>query len=153
LKTPKIRIAEILHPVFAPYNKPACEIYVSGCTRNCKGCHNPELQDFDVGYLVNMEDLKKTLEELSRFYEIVAISGGDILCYPLEEAYEFCKQIRNMVIDKEFWLFTGAEKKELPKWCFDIFDYIKIGSFDIAKFQDGFPASSNQKLLKKGEGY
>ena len=39
-------------------------IWTQGCSHNCPGCHNPETHDFNSGYLVDICDVKKQIEEL-----------------------------------------------------------------------------------------
>ena len=52
---------------------------------------------------------------------------------------------------KEYWLFTRYE--DLPCWVLEFFDVIKIGEYKQDLKVDGFPASSNQKILKRGRDY
>ena len=58
---------------------------------------------------------------------------------------------------KEFWLFTGYNLEDLQKdefdWVFMFFDVIKVGPYVEELKQERFPASSNQKVLKKGVDY
>jgi hypothetical protein len=51
------------------------------------------------------------------------------------------------------WLFTGSEKEKIPLWGFEYFDRIKVGSYKEELKQDGFPSSSNQRMLVKRKDY
>jgi len=141
-------------PAFQPYNKPTYEIHVSGCTRNCKGCHNYALHDFNYGEEINLNEYFKKLKKRAKLYEAVCIMGGDLLCQDTIEAMDFVKMLKVTLSNKELWLFTGEDDiNSIPRWAKETFDYIKIGHYDEDLKQEGFPASSNQKLLQMGVDY
>ena len=148
-----MKIASILFPVFNPYEKSTLEIYISGCNRKCDFCHNPELQNFNYGSELNIEELIKYLSERNSLFEIISITGGDLLCQNEKEAINFVFNLKSYFSYKEFWLFTGEEIENCPKWVLDSFDVIKTGVYKEELKQEGFPASTNQKLLKKGTNY
>ena len=56
-------------------------IYFQGCKQRCEGCHNPSLQDFEVGYWIDTDDILKHLEDFSDFYASICYMGGE----PLEQ--------------------------------------------------------------------
>jgi len=140
-------------PVFSPYEKATCEIYVSGCKANCYNCHNPELQSFEIGEELNIEKLINYLEERKELFKVISITGGDLYWQNEIEAMRLCSTLKLCFPEKEFWLFTGAEFIQLSNWYIKIFNYIKTGRYREEFKQTGFPASSNQKLLKKGVDY
>ena len=149
----------ILPPIYDctnAYDGVAVEIYVSGCTRGCTGCHNPELQNFDYGILLNEENLQKLKIELltkSKWYDIISILGVDLLCQTREDAEGFSRFLKHYWSDKTLYLFTGADFDDLPKWVFDVYDIIKCGVYVQELHQYTFPASSNQRIFKKGVDY
>lgn len=148
-----MHIGGILFPAFNPYEKATVELYVSGCKAACKNCHNPELQDFNFGEELNTEELINYLDRRKNLFSIISITGGDLYYQNEMEAMLLCSNLKLLFPEKEFWLFTGAELKSLPKWYFKVFNYIKTGVYNENKKQEGFPASSNQKLNKKGKDY
>jgi anaerobic ribonucleoside-triphosphate reductase activating protein len=148
-----MNFSSIQFPVFKPYKKSAAEIYISGCTNDCDGCCNNQLKDFDYGEDLIYDDVVVYLKRRSDLFDVISILGGDLLCQEEKEAEKFSKILRNSFEDKELWLFTGKELEFCPHWVFNCFDYLKVGKFDINKIQDGFPASTNQRLLKKGLDY
>lgn len=150
-----MRIAGVIFDAVNAYDGIAVEIYVSGCTRNCPGCHSPELQSFMVGGEWNdiKEQVIEDIDNESYFIDIISIIGGDLLCQPEEEAREFVADLKKHFPDKKYWLFTGAEREEVPQWVFNEFDVIKVGRYDETQRQEGFPSSKNQKLLYKGVDY
>ena len=150
----KMYIGGIQFPTFKPYKKAAYEIYVAGCTRNCHNCHNPELQDFKFGDKLDIKKLITDIRKVKNLVEIIAVTGGDLLCNDPTEAERLAGMLRVNFEDKELWLFTGANKEECPDWVWELFDIVKIGRYEHTKSKEGsFPASSNQRLLKKGRDY
>lgn len=151
-----MNIAGTQFPAFVPYaDKVAYEIYVSGCDRRCPACHSPEQQDFSFG--VELETcakaLLKNMNESQELFEIIAVLGGDLLCQSEHEARRFVIWLKNYFPKKELWLFTGADAADLPIWAKEMFDAIKTGKYIKKLRQEGFPASGNQKLLRKGADY
>lgn len=144
---------------FSPDNR-AFEIYVSGCTHNCAGCHNPELQAYGVGkswlkwYRLNKHNLKNSLVER------IWVLGGDLMCQEIPAYLDMVHDLKST--GKELWLWTGKELDEIPKG-YDVlkhFDYIKTGRYQANKPAYVVPvnrmtitlASANQKIydVKRG---
>lgn len=148
-----MKIGGTQFPVFNPYKKSTYEIYVSGCKRKCKNCNNQMLQDFDYGKSINISAFFIDLKKRTDLYEAIAILGGDLLHQNEQEALDFSNMLRTSFPNKELWLFTGEELDDIPNWAKEIFDYIKTGCYREDLQQEGFPSSSNQKLLKRGIDY
>jgi len=148
-----MKIGGEVFPAFNPYHKSTYEIHISGCTRKCKGCQNPILQDFEYGEDLDIDTYLFALQKRAKFYDAICIMGGDLLCQDLVEAETFAKVLKVAFPQKELWLFTGAELEVVPDWAKETFDYIKTGTYQEHLKQTGFPASSNQKLLQKGKDY
>lgn len=84
-------------------------LWVSGCSLQCKGCHNTEAWDIKSGKLFDKEAKKELFEILSESYiQGITLSGG----HPLEnenlnEIYNLILEIKNKFTDKDIWLYTG----------------------------------------------
>jgi anaerobic ribonucleoside-triphosphate reductase activating protein len=148
-----MNIASIQWPVFTPYNRASVEIYISGCTKKCKGCHNLELQDFSFGKKLDLSQLGSYLKEREDLFEIISFTGGDLLDSPLGEILSLLDFLRVLFSNKEFWLFTGWEFTKIPFLVREYFGVIKSGVYNEDKKQVGFPASTNQKIMYKGQDY
>ena len=149
-----MKLAGEIFPAFNPYNKSTYEIHISGCKNNCKGCHNKEMQDFEYGEELDIDKYIKKLKKRTKLYDAICVMGGDLLSQDFDEASHFTYALRLNFRRKELWLFTGVKGIHLvPKWAKECFDYIKVGPYIENLKQEGFPASSNQKLLKKGKDY
>lgn len=138
------------------------EIYISGCNGNphCKNCHNPESWDFNLGEVLTDEMNKVWFTKINEFDSIIdniMIFGGE----PNDNNHKELEQLLSSLLDskKKIWLFTRYEKNELPKFEFDLCDYIKCGSYipELTcedNVQYGIKlATSNQYIIKKGKDY
>ena len=136
-------------------------LWVSGCTHNCKGCHNKWLQDYMKGKPLS-EAKDKIYEALSHSYiKGLTVSGGDPLDQDnesLKELYNLLSEIRKDFPDKDIWLFSGFTFDDIAenldhqekKNILDIIDYFVDGKF-VAELKDvrlPFRGSSNQKIWK-----
>ena len=36
-------------------------VFTQGCPHDCKGCHNPQTHDFNLGEYINIDDLAKRI--------------------------------------------------------------------------------------------
>lgn len=138
----------------------AFDIFISGCTRKCKGCYNTELWSFDYGAPINKRviiQLAEKVKENKDMIETIRILGGDLLCSDSRTALKFIDSLYSMLADNEnlSWvLFTGATEKELPCWAYEYFDVIKIGKYNEDLHDDNYYlASTNQRYLLKGMDY
>lgn len=143
-------------------------IFFSGCNRHCKGCHNPQAQNFDYG-----DDAKEALVKyinpkctgLDRFACFVKESGDTGITltggHPLEpENYEFAFEMvrwaKRMGLD--VWLYTGYVFEQIPimymdliSWC----DVVVDGPFiEELKSNDClYRGSTNQRLIDVKETF
>lgn len=131
-------------------------LFVSGCTRRCKGCFNQEAQDFSYGQEFTWE----TLHELERLVNDPNVSGLSILGGdPLEPENRqwvemLCAYIRHNCPGKTIWLWTGdlwENVKDLP-----VMQYVDIlvdGPFieDLKDLRLKWRGSSNQRIINVQE--
>jgi anaerobic ribonucleoside-triphosphate reductase activating protein len=131
------------------------EIYTSGCTLHCPGCHNPELWDFTIGEEVNPRSMDAVISKIHEHGELIdsiAILGGEPLDNNKVDFLYFISELLRHFPSKKFILFTGYDKVEIPYPIFMSFDEIKYGRYNEAlKIEGEYLASSNQKIWKKGE--
>jgi anaerobic ribonucleoside-triphosphate reductase activating protein len=150
-----MNLGGIVFPALNAYDGIAYEIYVSGCTRACPGCHSPDLQDFKYGKPLNIDAILKDINEKGSFVDIISVSGGDLLCQDKFDALRLSLALYNNLKEGQtMWLFTGEEPENIPEWVKRIYDVIVAGPFKQELFVEGrFPASTNQKVLVKGVDY
>ena len=139
-------------------------IWFQGCPHHCEACHNPETWDFDAGYEVSIEDVKKQIDELE-FQAGVTFSGGDPMSQ-VEALVELASYVKEKGMN--VWCYTGyvyddiiklSEKNPLYKEALKYIDVLVDGPFvlKLKSFDVPFRGSSNQRLidvpktLKKGK--
>lgn len=137
-----------------------CTIWVSGCSHNCPGCHNKELQNYDLGKhkLLSPEVFEKINEELSKDYiSGITFSGGD----PLDQSGRSLRELRTLVMyikryfpNKNIWIYTGGSFETLNKIPIinHIFQYIDVlvdGLFILEQrdIRLPFKGSKNQRII------
>lgn len=144
-------------------------LFVQGCHFHCRGCFNPETWDFSGGKEWNEEIQNEFIKLADRPYvKRVSILGGEPLADEnVLTVYMIIDEIRERLVDKEIWLYTGYTWEEIMKphllICESALDtirrnvaentdYLVDGKFDIAK-QDLFnkeivwAGSSNQRVI------
>jgi anaerobic ribonucleoside-triphosphate reductase activating protein len=128
-------------------------LWCAGCTLQCKGCQNPQAQDFNAGKPFD-EDVKKFLfKQLNKPYiKGITFSGG----HPLEsfpEVFALCKEIKEKFPIKDIWLYSGYTYDEISKKVMGmILEYVDVlvdGPY-IEEQRDitlPFYGSKNQRLI------
>lgn len=132
----------------------AFDIFVSGCTRNCYNCFNKAEQDFDYGDIIDDKLLSDIIAKVNDNIDLikkVRIMGGDLLCHSEKDALSFILDLQTSII-LPFVLYTGADKTDIPEWCFKLFDEIKYGKYEDDKHcESKLYGSSNQHYIVKDE--
>lgn len=141
-----------------PYK--SLDIYVSGCCGSCYNCHNPEIKDFEIG--TNYEEiLPKIIEKIEKFdllIENVWIMGGEPLDQNLEHLLYLLIELYTET-NKDIWLWTRHNLKDIPRDIQLFTDYIKCGEFieelwTEDNIQYGIKLmTSNQIIYKRGVDY
>lgn len=137
----------------------ALEIYVSGCKRDCPGCHNPEGHAFGKGKSWRLWLKENTWKLKTGPFGRVWMLGGDLVGQPAPEVVELLTGLRRAMPERmECWLWTGAETlKAVPDAYLPFFDVVKTGSYkrhlppvDADVYGDGMEiitlASNNQRF-------
>ena len=78
----KIRLASDLQPdSIVDGEGMRTVIWFQGCLHNCPGCHNPNTHDLNGGIELDIEDVKKQMDNLE-FQNGISLSGGDPFFQP-----------------------------------------------------------------------
>lgn len=130
-------------------------LWVSGCSLHCKGCHNPQSWDFNVGKLFDNKAKNELFKALNKPYiQGITFSGG----HPLEdkninEVISLMKETKQKFPNKDIWLYTGYLWEELYyKNIARVLLYIDVlvdGRFIEQKRNITLPyrGSSNQRVI------
>lgn len=137
-------------------------LFVSGCTRHCKDCFNPETWDFSYGTPFTEETIDHILTLLAPSYITgLTVLGGE----PFEPqnqpgVLELLRKVRQKYPEKSVWAFTGytldghllAQKLgpwEVTRELLTYVDVLVDGPF-VAELKDlslRFRGSGNQRLI------
>lgn len=131
-------------------------IWTQGCKHNCKGCHNPSTHDFNGGFLMEIKDVIREIEDL-KLHRGITFSGGE----PFEQPFE-CLQIAKFAKEQglDVWCYTGYIFEELINkkgkrykngWIefLNIIDVLVDGPFVLEKknLLLKFRGSENQRII------
>lgn len=141
-------------------NTKSFEIYVSGCKAYCKGCHNPELRDFNIGNPLTQTTIDNIINKIKEFDMLIDniwILGGEPLDQNIDDLEWLLQELHKT--KKSIWLFTRFELKEIPSNIKQFCHYIKCGPYIESlqtknNIQYGIQlATSNQNIYKRGQDY
>ncbi|EQF27272.1 anaerobic ribonucleoside-triphosphate reductase activating protein [Clostridioides difficile CD160] len=131
-------------------------LFVSGCTHNCKGCFNKDLQDFNYGDVWSNKVEDKIILYLKNDNIVgLNILGGE----PLQQIkdndlIDFLKRVK-IETNKNIWLWSGYLFEEIlrdlsRKIFLDYIDVLIDGKFDISKRDISlkYRGSSNQRVIE-----
>lgn len=132
-------------------------IFTSGCSHDCKDCHALELQDFDYGEEMTVEELMEMIKPNMPLVDGITISGGDPFCKSTE-LLEILKGIKEYFPEKDIWVYTGFTYEQLKSdICKEALKYIDVlvdGKY-LPEEKDGakkYTGSANQRILKLSNG-
>ena len=90
-------------------------LFVSGCTRRCEGCFNPETWSFEFGFPFGDAAVERVLSFLDKDHiRGLSLLGGE----PFEPdnqgaVLELVERVRDTLPDKTIWCYTGYLYEEL----------------------------------------
>lgn len=127
-------------------------LWTQGCPNHCKGCQNPETWDYEAGFLIEIDEIKKRLKEF-RGQAGLTFCGGE----PFVQA-KACKEIADWVraeLGWNVWSFSGFTYEQIKMAGGDAWEFLKsldaiidgpfiIGLKDLSLRYRG---SKNQRLL------
>lgn len=120
-------------------------IYFSGCSLRCKGCHNKEFWDKKSGTLMSDDQIMEKINNPLANY--VAFLGGE----PTDQLPFLLHMLKRVTkeTDKKIALYSGREFEQLPQQLLSYPSFIVCGPYRQDLHQEGWPASSNQRVFKK----
>ena len=130
-------------------------LFVSGCTNNCEGCFNKDLQDFNYGD----KWTKETEEEFIGYVKNPNVKGINILGgEPMEQIqdkdlFNLLKRIKEET-KKSIWLWSGYLYEDIIKnedrlSILSLVDVLIDGRFEIDKRNISlkYRGTSNQRVI------
>ena len=145
-----IRIAGIIPESITDGEGIRFAIFMQGCLRKCKGCHNPSTHDLDGGKVVDTSELIEQIKSNPLLAGITLTGGEPFL--QIAPAAELAKAAKNL--DLNVWCYTGYKIEELPTNAFELLEYVDVlvdGEY-IESQRDlelKFRGSKNQRIIKR----
>ena len=132
----------------------SCTLFVSGCTNNCEGCFNKDLQDFNYG--------KKWSKEVEDYFieccksphvTNVCLLGGEVFQQDMANISHLLLRI-NSEVGKPIWVWTGLLYEDLvtdinKAYVLPFIDILIDGRFELDKKDLSLRhrGSSNQRII------
>lgn len=126
----------------------AFTIWFSGCTLRCENCQNPALWNKDFGTSYSCIDIINMIKRLCPRLGVrsVVLLGGEPLQQDKEELLFLCTALKED--GYKIWLYTGYSIDEIPDYIKQTIYTVKCGRYIEDLRQEGFPASSNQRVYR-----
>lgn len=137
-------------------------IFVSGCTRRCRNCFQPQTWDFDYGQPLTDEVTEALLATLAppQIAGLTVLGGEPFEPKNQEGVLRLLQRVRERYPDKSIWAFTGYLLDEellagrvgdgaRVRRMLELLDVLVDGPF-VAEKKDlalRFRGSSNQRLI------
>lgn len=127
-------------------------LWVSGCSHQCKNCHNVVTWDSNCGVIFDDNAKKEIFIELEKEYiNGITLSGGDPLYTDNRDTIlELVREIKFYFPNKSIWLYTGYKWSEICH--LEVIKYIDIlvdGKY-VEHLKDSklkWRGSSNQNVI------
>lgn len=128
-------------------------VFTQGCSHGCKGCHNPESQPFEGGYVASLEALVSDIKA-NKLIKGVTLTGGE----PFDQA-EPILVLARMLKESGYnlWIYSGYLYENLmsgyPHSCapdiLALCDVLVDGPFIEAlnSYDLRWKGSSNQRVI------
>ena len=128
-------------------------LYVSGCRRHCKGCHNPEAWNFDYGQEYTHDIEEKILVHLRKSYIAgLSLLGGEPFEPENENTLEnLLMRVKSECFNKNIWAYTGFLYEEIKhSKLMKYIDVLVDGDYQENQRDVSLPfrGSRNQRILK-----
>lgn len=130
-------------------------LFVSGCTNNCDGCFNKELQNFNYGSKWTNE-IEEEFVSNAKSVNIKGINilGGEPMDQTYDDAlYNLLKRLKDEV-GKSIWIWSGYVYEDIIKDekkmnILSLVDVLIDGKFEISKRDISlkYRGSSNQRVI------
>lgn len=83
-------------------------LFVSGCSLNCEGCFNFEIQDYKAGNEFTEETMQEILDSMKPWIAGLSILGGDPTANRnIKTVTKIAKRFKEEFPDKSLWVWSG----------------------------------------------
>ena len=115
----QIRIAGLVPESFVDGAGIRYAIFMQGCERHCRGCHNPQTQDLNGGTLMDTADIIDAIKNDS-LASGITLTGGEPF----------------LQVDAAIELAHAAKNIGMSVWCYTGFNFEDVHDSPLIKFVD-----------------
>ena len=144
----QIRIAGLVPESYVDGEGIRFAIFMQGCLRRCKGCHNPNTHAIDGGRLIDTQEIIADIKR-NPLLSGITLTGGEPLLQ-VEASNELARAAKNLGLS--VWCYTGYTFDDLPANAAPLLENVDVlidGAFDIAQrdLDLQFRGSRNQRII------
>lgn len=149
----KLQIGGFLHNSLVNGEGIRSVVFASGCMHNCVGCQNENMQDFNYGDSVSIDDIMLKIASNMPIIKGVTLSGGE----PFESAMGLSKlseRVKDLGLN--IWCYSGytydeiINSRDVDKLrLLSFMDVLIDGKFDeeLKERASKYTGSSNQRII------
>ena len=123
-------------------------IFMQGCTRNCKGCHNPSTHQLEGGQIIDTEDIIAEFKN-NPLLAGITLTGGEPLLQ-IKPATELARATKKSGLT--VWCYTGFKFDEIPVEAYEFLNFVDVlvdGEYieELKDLELNFCGSKNQRII------
>lgn len=130
-------------------------VWVSGCTHNCPGCHNPDTWKWKQGHQLTEKLIFDIIKQCDKpRVSGLTLSGGDPLFVKnIDGLTDLCRHFKVYFGNqKDIWLWTGSsweDIKDLELFSKNLVDVVVDGEYkqDLKDVSLVYSGSTNQRVI------
>lgn len=141
----KIRIAGIEPESIVDGEGVRFAIFMQGCLRRCKGCHNPEAQALNGGRFVDTSEIISALRQ-NPLLDGITLTGGEPFLQ-IDAVNEIARGAKELGLS--VWCYTGFTYDEVQPHWLKYIDVLVDGAYieNLRDLELQFRGSSNQQII------
>lgn len=144
----KIRVAGIVPESYVDGEGIRFVIFMQGCLRNCRGCHNPSTHSLDGGKIIDTSEIINAMKK-NPMLTGITLSGGEPLLQ-IKPAEEIAVAAKNFGLD--VWCYTGYKFENIPDEAKNFLKNVDVlvdGEYveELRDLELSFCGSSNQRII------
>ena len=145
----EVRIAGVVPESYVDGEGIRYAIFMQGCLRNCRGCHNPATHALDGGKIIDTAELISDIKKNPLLMGVTLTGGEPLLQIPA--SIEIAKATKNLGLN--VWCYTGYKIEEIPAAAMELLNFVDIlvdGEYieELRDWDLDFRGSKNQRIIE-----
>lgn len=120
-------------------------IFMQGCLRRCKGCHNPEAQALSGGRFIDTDEIITAVQK-NPLLDGITLTGGEPFLQ-IDAVNEIARRTKDLGLS--VWCYTGFTYDEIQPHWLKYIDVLVDGAYieNLRDLELQFRGSSNQRII------